>query len=255
MKALRRRTLRAVSVAAATWVGAGVATSIPDAILLAVSCAALSCLITAVLVRWRHPALVVAAVALACAAATAGTVASLAPVRSQIGALQAEGGRHLELDVTVTGRVDGSADGGAWFDAVASTVRAGDAAVAGAIPARVLVDADGRSALTRASMGSVVSVTGRAIPAEPGERAALVVRAGSVVSATEPAGVWAWFENLRDGLVASTRGLPQPGAGLVPGLAVGDTSSLDAATETAMNASSLSHLTAVSGATDEYTDG
>lgn len=248
MKALRRRALRPVSVAAATWVGAGVATSTPDAILLAVSCAVLSCLATVVLVRWRHPALAVAAVALACAAATAGTVASLAPVRSQIAALQADGGRHLELDVTVTGRIDGSADGGAWFDAVASTVRAGDATVAGAIPARVLVDAEGRSALTRASMGSVVAVTGRAIPAEPGERAALVVRAGAVVSATEPAGVWAWFENLRDGLVASTRGLPQPGAGLVPGLAVGDTSSLDAATETAMNASSLSHLTAVSGA-------
>ncbi|MGC8073980.1 ComEC/Rec2 family competence protein, partial [Salmonella enterica] len=42
--------------------------------------------------------------------------------------------------------------------------------------------------------------------------------------------------------------LPQPGAGLVPGLAVGDTSSLDAVTENAMNASSLSRLTAVSGA-------
>ncbi len=34
----------------------------------------------------------------------------------------------------------------------------------------------------------------------------------------------------------------------MPGLAVGDTSSLDPATETAMTASSLSHLTAVSGA-------
>ena len=248
MRARRAGRCRGVRVAGTTWVGAGVATSVPNAILLAASCAVLSCVITAVLVRWRHPALAVAAVALACAAATAGTVASLAPVRSQIAALQAEGGRHLELDVTVTGRIDGSADGGAWFDAVASTVRAGDAAVAGAIPARVLVDAEGRSALTRASMGSVVAVTGSAIPAEPGERAALVVRAGAVVSATEPAGVWAWFENLRDGLVASTRGLPQPGAGLVPGLAVGDTSSLDAATETAMNASSLSHLTAVSGA-------
>jgi competence protein ComEC len=237
-----------VSVAAATWVSAELTTAIPDAILLAVGLGILSCIATAVLVWRRHPVLAVAAVALACAAATAGTVAALAPVRSQIAALEAEGGRYLELDVTVTGRIDGSADGGAWFDAAASRVRAGDATVVGAIPTRVLVDPAGRTALARASMGSTVSLSGRAIPVAAGERAALVVRAGEVVSATEPAGVWAWFEGLRDGLVASTRGLPQPGAGLVPGLAVGDTSSLDAATEAAMNASSLSHLTAVSGA-------
>ncbi|MGN7968084.1 ComEC/Rec2 family competence protein [Microbacterium sp. 22296] len=235
-------------MAATTWISAGLSTAIPDAVLLAVGVGILSCLITIAFVWRRHPVLAVAAVALACAAATAGTVASLAPVRSQIAALEAEGGRHLELDVTVTGRIDGSADGGAWFDAVASSVRAGEATVVGAIPARVLVDPDGRSALARASMGSTVSLSGRAIPAAAGERAALVVRAGEITSATEPTGVWAWFEGLRDGLVASTRGLPQPGAGLVPGLAVGDTFSLDPATEAAMNASSLSHLTAVSGA-------
>lgn len=246
--ALRRRALRAVSVAATTWASAGLSTAIPDAILLAVALGILSCLITAVVVWRRHPVLAVAAVALACAAATAGTVASLAPVRSQIAALEAGGGRYLELEVTVTGRIDGSADGGAWFDAVASTVRAGRATVTGAIPARVLVDQSGRAALSRASMGSTVSLSGRAIPAGTGERAALVVRAGDIVSATEPTGLWAWFEGLRDGLVASARGLPQPGAGLVPGLAVGDTSSLNPATESAMNASSLSHLTAVSGA-------
>ncbi|MDQ1084108.1 MULTISPECIES: ComEC/Rec2 family competence protein [Microbacterium] len=247
-RALRRRALRPVSVAATTWAAAGLATCVPDAILLAVLLGVLSCIATAVLVRWRRPVLAVVAVALACSAAAAGTVASLAPVRSQIAALQAEGGRHLELDVTVTGRIDGSADGGAWFDAVASTVRAGDATVTGAVPARVLVDAEGRAALSRAGMGSAVQLSGRAVPAASGERAALVVRADEVVAAAEPGGVWAWLESVRDGLVASTRGLPQPGAGLVPGLAVGDTSSLDPATETAMTASSLSHLTAVSGA-------
>lgn len=247
-RALRRRTLRSVTVAAATWAGAGVAMVIPDAILLAVALALLSCLATASLVRWRHPVLAVVAVALACAAATAGTVASIAPVRSQVTALQADGGRHLELAVTVTGRIDGSNDGGAWFDASASSVRVGDAVIGGAIPARVLVDPEGRAALTRASMGSVVELVGRSVPVEPGERAALVVRADEILSATEPDGIWAWFEGLRVGLVASTRGLPQPGAGLVPGLAVGDTSSLDPGTEAAMNAASLSHLTAVSGA-------
>ncbi|MCJ1707476.1 ComEC/Rec2 family competence protein [Microbacterium sp. VKM Ac-2923] len=247
-KAIRRRALRPVSVAVTTWASAGLATSFPDAILLAVVLGILAGIATGVFVWRRHTAIAVMAVALACAAATAGTVASFAPGRGQVAALQAEGGRHLELTVTVTGRIDGSADGGAWFDAVASEVRAGDAVVVGAIPARVLVDVDGRAALSHASMGSTVELSGRAIPVEGGERAALVVRAGEVTAASEPEGMWAWFEGLRDRLVDSTRGLPQPGAGLVPGLAVGDTSSLDPATETAMTASSLSHLTAVSGA-------
>lgn len=245
---LRRRALRPVSVATATWAAAGLATSVNDAVLLSVLFALLSCVATAALCWARRPVLMVSAVALACAAATAGTVASLAPVRTQIAALQTEGGRHLELDVTVTGRIDGSANGGAWFDAVASTVRAGDATVTGAIPARVLVDAEGRAALSHAGPSSVVQLSGRAIPVASGERAVITVRAGEVVAASEPDGVWAWFEDLRDGLAAATHGLPQPGAGLVPGLAVGDTSSLDPQTEAAMNASSLSHLTAVSGA-------
>ena len=201
------------------------------------------------LYAWRRTALLaVVAVALACSAATAGAVASVSPARGQIAALETDGGRHLELEVVVTGRIDGSPDGGAWFDAVATRVRAGKLAVTGTIPARVLVDPEGRSALADASMGSEVRLTGRAVPSDPADRAALVVRASSIETASAPGGVWAVFEGLRDGLVASTRGLPQPGAGLVPGLAVGDTSSLDPATEAAMNASSLSHLTAVSGA-------
>ncbi|WP_295851980.1 ComEC/Rec2 family competence protein [uncultured Microbacterium sp.] len=243
----RRRSLRAVFVAAATWATAGASTTIPDATPLAVVLAVAACATTAL--AWRRSAvLAVVAVALACSAAAAGTVATAGSTRAQIEALEADGGRHLEVELTVTGRIDGSPDGGAWFDAVATRVRAGTLAVTGTVPARALVDAEGRSALGAASMGSEVRLTGRAVPSDPGERAALVVRASSIESASTPAGVWAFFEGLRDGLVASTRGLPQPGAGLVPGLAVGDTSSLDPGTEAAMNASSLSHLTAVSGA-------
>ena len=244
----RRRSLRAVSVAVATWAAAGGATIVPDAAVLMVVLTVAACAATA-LYAWRRAAvLAVVAVALGCSAATAGAVASVSPARAQIAALETDGGRHLELELVVTGRIDGSSDGGAWFDAVATSVRAGTLAVTGTIPARVLVDPEGRSALGDASMGSAVRLTGRAVASDPAERAALVVRASSIETASAPGGVWAVFEGLRDGLVASTRGLPQPGAGLVPGLAVGDTSSLDPATEAAMNASSLSHLTAVSGA-------
>ncbi len=247
-RAVRRRALRSVSVAALTWVAAGVAVGVPDAAVLALVLASGALVATGVFV-WRRRAVVgVVAVALACAGAAAGAVASVAPVRDHVVALQTEGGRQLELDVTVAGRIDGTPDGGAWFDAIAAEMRAGPVSLSGGVPVRVMVDAEGRAALAGTGMGGEVGVVGRGIAADPAERAVLVVRANEVHDVRPPEGLWAFFEGLRDGLVASTRGLPQPGAGLVPGLAVGDTSSLDPSTEAAMNAASLSHLTAVSGA-------
>jgi competence protein ComEC len=63
-----------------------------------------------------------------------------------------------------------------------------------------------------------------------------------------PAGASGVTAHLRQGLVHSVVGLPGAGAGLVPGLAVGDTSAVTPALDAAMKESSLSHLTAVSGA-------
>lgn len=240
--------MRPTVVALTTWAAAGLTTSAPDLAALAVAAAVAAVLSAVTFARFRHPTLGIAAVALACAAAAAGGVAAMGPVRSQLAALQVEGGRQLDVDLTVVGHLSGTADGGAWFDAVASRVSAGAVTVSGEIPTRVGVDPAGRAAVSASGLGSEIRLTGRAIPANPGERAVLVLRAQEVKRAPPPEGVWAGFEALRDGLVDSTRGLPQPGAGLVPGLAVGDTSSLDAATDAAMNASSLSHLTAVSGA-------
>ncbi|MFF8187806.1 ComEC/Rec2 family competence protein [Microbacterium sp. NPDC016588] len=247
-KALRRRAWRTVAVAFGTWIAAAVTTATSEAWPVAVGLGLAAAAVGAVFVRLRHPVLLVATVALACAAATGGTVAALAPTRQAVADLEVNGGRHLRVTATVTGHVSGSADGGAWFDATVTSVSAGQTTVRGVIPARIGVDAEGRERLSAAGQGSEVVVSGRAMPADPAERAVLVLRAGDVERAPPPEGVWASFEDLRDGLVASTRGLPQPGAGLVPGLAVGDTSSLDPVTETAMKASSLSHLTAVSGA-------
>lgn len=245
---LRRRAWRPVAVAAATWIGAAVATAVPMAWMGVAGLAVAVGIAAAAFARFRHPTVLVATVALASAAAAGGTVASLAPTREAIDNLAVNGGRHLHVTATVTGHMSGSADGGAWFDATVSAVSADDTTVRGVIPARIGVDIEGRERLSVVGQGSEVVLVGRAIPADPAERAVLVLRATDVERAPPPEGVWAVFEDLRDGLVASTRGLPQPGAGLIPGLAVGDTSSLDAATEEAMNASSLSHLTAVSGA-------
>src|SRR5690606_11342294 len=62
------------------------------------------------------------------------------------------------------------------------------------------------------------------------------------------AGLVAWAGDLRASFRALVEALPGQGAGLLPGLAIGDTGAVDAALAEAMKASSLTHLTAVSGA-------
>lgn len=247
-RALRRRSLRPIVVAGATWTAATAATALTDPGLLAVCFSAAAVVLVALLIRVRHPFLVVVAVALACAGASAATVASLVPTREAVAHLQVEGGRHLRVTATVTGHLARSPAGGAWVDASVSTLAAGATAVSGLIPARIGLDPEALSDVDSIGPGSEIVVAGTGIPTDPVDRAILALRATEVERASAPEGVWAMFEQLRDGLVASTHGLPQPGAGLVPGLAVGDTSALDPATEAAMNAASLSHLTAVSGA-------
>ncbi|MFJ4038961.1 ComEC/Rec2 family competence protein [Microbacterium sp. NPDC090007] len=246
--ALRRRALRSVVVAAITWAAAGTAVSMPDPRPLTVVLGGAAVISLAALARRRSVAVTVLTVALAFAAAAAAGVAATVPTRATLDEARLTGGRALTVTATVTGRVDVRPDGSAWFDAVAEEVTAGAHTMTGAVPARVAVTADARDALRPVGLGSTVTVTGRAVPADPTARALLWIRADTVQRTTSPPGVWGALEDVRRGLVHSTAGLPQPGAGLVPGLAVGDTSLLDSGTEAAMNASSLSHLTAVSGA-------
>lgn len=247
-RALRRRTLRSVVVAVSTWAAAGAAVAVPDPRPLALALVVATLVSFSVLLCRRGGTIVVVTVALAFGAAAAWGAASMAPTRALVDEVRLDGGRQLTVSVTVTGRVDVRPDGSAGFDAIVENVTAGPLRVDGTIPARVAVAADARGALHAVGLGSTVTVTGRASPSDPTERAVLLVRAETVDATTPPPGVWGALEDVRRGLVHSAVGLPQPGAGLVPGLAVGDTSMLDGATETAMNASSLSHLTAVSGA-------
>ncbi len=101
----------------------------------------------------------------------------------------------------------------------------------------------------RSMSGAVIEAQGTARAPLPGDRAVLDVTASRGVTVQHPpAGPFAVAANLRRGLVAAVRGLPSPGAGLVPGLAVGDTSAVGQQLDTDMKQSSLSHLTAVSGA-------
>lgn len=110
----------------------------------------------------------------------------------------------------------------------------------------VVVFAEARS--TRlASIGERISLTGQARWTEPGEQAAALIFAGRVTTVAEPPAWLAWAPGMRAALVEQARDLPGRGGELVPGLATGDTSAVSDELDTAMMASSLSHLTAVSG--------
>ena len=68
------------------------------------------------------------------------------------------------------------------------------------------------------------------------------------VAVTAPPPWLTWSAGLRTGFAEAAAALGGDGGALVPGLAIGDTSGVSTGLDDAMKASSLSHLTAVSGA-------
>lgn len=253
-----RLSLRLAPVAAAAWGAALAAIFAPAAappLAGALWIAALAALAWAArrasgsAARPRRLNAAVLVLALAAAAAAASHVAFAEPERERIRALGAADGRAVTVTAEVIGKVERRAGGSLAFDAHATRVAIGAEVyrVTAAVVVRVEpADVDDRRAL---DVGATIEAAGTATAAHPGERAVLVVHAsrGVAVSAA-PTGSALVAGGLRQGLVAAVAGLPKPGAGLVPGLAVGDTSVVGAELDLAMKESSLSHLTAVSGA-------
>jgi competence protein ComEC len=92
--------------------------------------------------------------------------------------------------------------------------------------------------------GSTVAVTGRLDV--QGDRT--VLRTDAPPRVLEPAGAFLrGVHAMRRGLLDATDGLSPQARGLVPGVAIGDTSRLDPALDEAMRTTSLTHVTAVSG--------
>lgn len=115
------------------------------------------------------------------------------------------------------------------------------------VPVRVVpaLDAPHRSVVPA---GTVVRVRGQLEADVPGSATAFVLLTRGPVSVSAgPRGLLAWSAAARGAFFAVTADLPEPGAALLRGLAIGDRSGLDPATEQAMETSALTHLTAVSG--------
>ncbi|MBN9184725.1 MAG: ComEC/Rec2 family competence protein, partial [Microbacterium sp.] len=244
---MRRRDARLVPVAPATWLAAGVATFLPAAspwIALALWGTAFGAAGIGVLRARRSVVIALIVVSAALSAGAASHVALAQPSRSSAGTLAIGGGRAVSVTATVVGKAEATRAGDLSFDAQAHGILVGTRTTALDVP--VLV----RSAPgVRPDIGAEVRIDGTVQVADPGERAVLIVRAGrSLTVLRPPGGALAVTAALRHRLLAATRGLPEPGAGLIAGLAVGDTSAVGADLDEAMKASSLSHLTAVSGA-------
>lgn len=184
-------------------------------------------------------ALVAAGVALASCAAQLGVRES--------GLLARLVDQRATVTVTGTVRSEPAAVAGRWDDprvrVLVSVARVdGRGAAATAAAAVVVIADDG------APYGAQVRVTGRLSPADPGDEAVAVLRATDGLSVTAPpGGVDRAVGRIRGALLAVTDGLPPDQRGLVPGVAVGDTTRVPADLERAMRDVGLTHITAVSG--------
>ncbi|WP_244093453.1 MULTISPECIES: ComEC/Rec2 family competence protein [unclassified Microbacterium] len=148
-----------------------------------------------------------------------------------------------EVTGTVTSSASIGQDGRLWFDAQTMTIGTLGRPTMLSAPVRIGIEPrDGFE------LGARIRVVGEASATDAGERATLVVFA-SEAEVVEPAGgVFAAAAALKHAFVARSLRLPEPGAGLLPGLAVGDTRAVTPELNDDMRTSGLSHLTAVSGA-------
>jgi len=250
--------VRLAPVAAGAWAVAGLSTVAPaTSTWLAIGSWVAALAMLAWLVRAprrrRHMAdaslwAVVAVLALVAGAAAASHVAFALPARGDAASLGLDGGRAVTVAAVVTGKVERRSDGRVAFDAVALRVSAGPEPQAVSTDVTIRVDPSDVSGVAPVDVGARIVASGTVRDASPGDRAVLVVTARELDVVEGPVGVAAAGGQLRRGLVSAARGLPAPGSELVPGLAVGDTSLVSPELDAAMKSSSLSHLTAVSGA-------
>lgn len=238
-------------VAAAVWGAAMVTMTIPAsaaAIAIAGWCGVAACL--GLVARVRRPAAVAALLAVAAVAMTASNVVLAEPARAAAAALVGSGGRAVEATAEIVGKVERRATGELVFDAMLTRLTVGeDTHGLAPVPIEVRVDPGDVDDVELLDVGATVAAAGSTRTTDAGERAVFTLYASRGLRIeSAPWGLVGAAGLLREGLVAATSGLPDPGGGLIPGLAVGDTSEVDPTLDADMKSSSLSHLTAVSGA-------
>ncbi|MDQ1528336.1 MAG: competence protein ComEC [Actinomycetota bacterium] len=101
----------------------------------------------------------------------------------------------------------------------------------------------------RTEIGTTLTVSGSLTATAPEEDVSFLVFARSPARyVAAPPWYLSWANGLRSGLAFASISLPGDGGDLLPGLAIGDTVAVSDSLSADMKTSSLSHLTAVSGA-------
>lgn len=179
-------------------------------------------------------------VLLAAAAAVSVTALTALPARDSAASWD---GRVVEATGEVISSASVGRDGRLWMEVQLTGIGSPGSVRAASAPVRVGIDpADGFD------LGATLRVKGEAAATDPGERSALVVFASTASVEVPASGVFAVAADLRSDFIERSTRLPEPGAGLLPGLAVGDTRAVSTELNDDMRTSGLSHLTAVSGA-------
>jgi competence protein ComEC len=252
----RTSHLRLLPVAAGAWAVSLVTTLVPPAAVPVAGALWLLALGTLCAIArvgrmraGRRRLAVIVLLTLAAAAAAASHVALAQPARAEAARFAVGGGRSVVIEATVVGKIELRGSGEWAFDAVAHRLSTGAVTDTVRFDIAVRVQPSEVDRADALDVGAEIELRGTARAAPPGDRAVLAVTASRGLSVRAgPAGILAVAADLRRGLIGSSQGLPAPGAGLVPGLAVGDTSAVSPELDAAMKESSLSHLTAVSGA-------
>lgn len=243
---MKARDLRLLPLAGVVWGMALFSVFLPTASWFAAAVAvATAALLLGMLVRGRggHPVRIwggLGVVILAAAAATAMSAGFAEPGRA---AAAEHDGRTVEVHAEITSSASIGRDGRLWFDAQADRAGPPGSTSPASAPVRVGVEpGDGFD------LGARIVLTGQAMATDAGEKAALVIFAERAEVTQPAAGVFAVAAGIRHDFVERAVRLPEPGAGLLPGLAVGDTRAVAQDLNDAMRISGISHLTAVSGA-------
>jgi len=244
--------LRLVAPAIAAWIAAGLLLARPGAgwwcsglAGAAAGVLALCALAAARRPRWAGALVVV----LAAVGLVAAAVALAGAARHPHALDRVAAGRSVSIDATVTSTVSTASSspfGGGErvaFHVTASAVDVGQRRIAGRMPG--LVYAQARSPEPR--IGEQVRVTGTLRASPSADDVAFMVFSGAWMKTGGAPFRLAWADGLRARFGAAADALPGDGGALLPGLAIGDDSRVPDDLDGAMKASSLSHLTAVSG--------
>ena len=224
--------LRLAIPAAVAWIAAAVIIGI-DPVIPTIELWAAAGIATAIALARRSLAVVALALAAAAFCSTSVVVQSTSRQPDQL-VTAAETGRQIDALATLTGRPS-ERSYPVTLDVVNGT--------AVHVPVVVFGPA------TDAGIGTTVRITGTLTATDPGDDAAFLVFAERPpVVESPPPWYLDWANGLRARFLAQARGLPGDGGDLLAGLAIGDTTDVGGTLDQAMKSSSLSHLTAVSGA-------